>query len=179
VARLPLIIGGVSVLDALLEGSVAGEARGPDGEWIGSGAKHLEGHGGFKVGAMVDWAEKDPAAFASKVIATDRAGNVLDGHHRWAAGAIHGVGHPSFTVPTLRADTDIHTLMKHAHAFDDVRGIPRRAFGHVREALDPRKAMLASDCDDGVPRKLSYLPRPVSAKAKVREGVGWLLEGRS
>jgi hypothetical protein len=130
---------------------------------------------GVKVAGIQEWAKSDPAGFAEHYLVATNDGAVLDGHHRWAAGAIASLNPPpSVKMNVLRVDTDIQTLLDAGWEFDAERGIAAKPFGaKAMEELgqeqpqgdppDPSKPylwfdgqwiLLASDSADGVPRKL-------------------------
>jgi predicted ABC-type ATPase len=62
---------------------------------------------------------------AKTVLITDKDGNILDGHHRWAAAAAaNASGKADFRVNTFRVNTDIDTLLSVAHEVS----LPAREF---------------------------------------------------
>ena len=125
---------------------------------------------GRKVGQMLEgflsgrYDPADQSVFAAK------GGEVLDGHHRWAAACITALTRPGTTIGVLRADTDIKTLVAVSHEYATSRGIAAKPFGKRKSkalAPDPSKAWLriggkwvlvATDTADGVPPEGYGLP---------------------
>jgi len=83
-----------------------------------------------KVGQMLDTV-RNAGGVENHTLVVSRNGDVLDGHHRWAANAAYAMDNPGHTIPVLRADTDIHTLIDEGHKFDANEGIETRQFGKV------------------------------------------------
>ena len=111
---------------------------------------------------------------AMPTLVTDQEGNLLDGHHRWAAEAMYSIDHV-YQAPILRCSTDIDTLMGMAHEWDASKGIVTKPFGQRSIfGTQPRRQpptdnepwlwfngqwiLLATDDSDGVPRKLDIPP---------------------
>jgi hypothetical protein len=142
---------------------------------------------GAKVGGIERAMRSGKFAPDAQYLVVDRAGNVLDGHHRWAAAATLRVGQPPPTAPVrvkvLRVDTDIDGLLDAGRAYNEKAGVKSKSFGQRAVdgpgAPDPSTApdpslpyfwldgegwvLLASDTADGVPRDLSGLPLPDQA----------------
>jgi hypothetical protein len=86
-----------------------------DGAKTGGILKGVEASGGLKDTTLV----------------VDRNGNILDGHHRWAAGAAYAMSNPGTTVHVLQCNADIHQLLYAGSQFDQFKGIVTKPFGEV------------------------------------------------
>lgn len=66
---------------------------------------------------------------SDNAIITARNGEVLDGHHRWAAVSLNAITNPGTTIDQIQVDTDIDTLMRASREFMQIRGLEARGFG--------------------------------------------------
>ena len=92
--------------------------------------KELDGR---KIGQMADRLERNGGKFADvgtiPALIVSRDGEILDGHHRWAACACYAIAHPGYKVPILRCDASIDQLLAVGHALNRTEGVAARAFG--------------------------------------------------
>ena len=136
---------------------------------------------GAKVGGILSSFEAGkPLSDTNLVVA--KGGEVLDGHHRWAAASVYAMAHPGSDpkVGVIRLDTDIKSALDIGHEYADLRGLKPQAFG--TKALsskppDPGQAywfiggqwrLIATDDADGVPREGYGLPlcKPAAKKSR-------------
>lgn len=103
-------------------------------------------------------------------ILTDRDGNILDGHHRWAAASAFVAAGGDFKLPTVRIDTDIDTLLAIGNEMSGMR-VGIAAGRHMNKAeAEPNPnepwlylwdqdkwVLIGTDTADGVPPSLDDL----------------------
>lgn len=90
---------------------------------------------GRQVGGMLGATRKGELDLVDNPIWTSQDDHILDGHHRWAvASAISQNCGGCIEIPILRVDMTMTDLLAFANAFNDEKGIKRKAFGQP----DPR-----------------------------------------
>jgi hypothetical protein len=86
-------------------------------------------------GAAVARLAKDWNPERQGMMLTSREGHVLDGHHRWAAGAFHELSHPGYTVPTMQFSAGTDRILQLMHQYNEIAGVSKRAFGEHQAAV--------------------------------------------
>lgn len=66
----------------------------------------------------------DPQKGGMMLISSER--HVLDGHHRWAAAALHQMSNPAYTVQALRFSAGTGRMLELMHEYNDQVGVKAR-----------------------------------------------------
>ena len=123
----------------------------------------------------------------SNAIWVSEEGNILDGHHRWAAAAaIAADGGMNVEIPIIRVHTPIGNLLSVAYEFDEAAAVKTRGFGESwwaddRAALDSAKTWRIRAASLGKRRTYSSAVgvspaarrRSTSMCSRLRSRVGW------
>jgi hypothetical protein len=110
---------------------------------------------GAKVGQMLEGYMSGKFDVGSQTIFTSKEGDVLDGHHRWAATALYSMANPGTTIGEIRANADISRLVDLGRQYAGAHGIASQSFSATAAAGKAKGAKLtlpfATDTADGVP----------------------------
>lgn len=87
---------------------------------------------GSKVGKAAAKLASPAAREHSRAILVSQHLEVADGHHHWAATAVHASTHRGYKVNALRINAPIDRLLSAMHEFDRREGIAAQAFGSSR-----------------------------------------------